>query len=156
GRRRNQLLVQPVSRTRGLELVTPAAVRARAMKTQREPDSEEVRRTSPARAGTNWGGTPSAPRVLIPKVLRAFLADGLEGQGAAPWGTAKPAVGGLFAGDAKPPLRRRTDSGGSRNDRVAASASGRCDRADWRTCGSCGRGADRRAQGIQARFGGEP
>src|SRR5262245_1705224 len=63
------------------------------MDTQREPASEEVRRTSPAHAGTSWGDTPSAARVLIPKMLRAFLADGLGGQGAAPSATAKPAVG---------------------------------------------------------------
>jgi hypothetical protein len=34
----------------------------------------------------------------------------------------------LLAGDAKPPVGRRTDSGRCRNDRVAASAGGRCDR----------------------------
>ena len=56
----------------------------------RAPDGEEVRRTSPAHPGTDWGGTPSAARVLIPKVLRVFLADGLEGQGAAPQATVKP------------------------------------------------------------------
>src|SRR5262249_6229684 len=32
----------------------------------------------------------------------------------------------LLADDAKPPVRRRTDSGKCRNDRVAASAGGRC------------------------------
>src|SRR5262245_57277892 len=37
--------------------------------------------------------------------------------------------GELLAGDAKPPVRRRTDSGRCRNDRVAASAGGRCDDA---------------------------
>src|SRR5262249_3565043 len=77
----------------GLEVVILAAFRARAIGTQREPDGEEVWRTSPARAGTNWGDTPSAARVRIPKVLRAFLAGGLEGRGAAPSSTVKPAVG---------------------------------------------------------------
>ena len=54
------------------------------MDTPREPDSEEVRRTSLGHPDTDWGDTPSASRVRIPNVLRAFLADGLEGQRAAP------------------------------------------------------------------------
>src|SRR5262252_678625 len=35
----------------------------------------------------------------------------------------------LLAGDAKPPVRRRTDSGRCRTDRVAANAGGRCVRS---------------------------
>src|SRR5262249_42336607 len=49
------------------------------------------------------------PPVILPPL---HLASGVE----------------LLAGDAKPPVRRRTDSGRFRNDRVAASAGGRCDR----------------------------
>src|SRR6516162_3838422 len=48
------------------------------------------------------------PPVILPPL---HLASGVE----------------LLAGDAKPPVRRRTDSGRSRNDRVAASGTGRCD-----------------------------
>jgi hypothetical protein len=47
----------------------------------------------------------------------------------------------LLMGDAKPPARRRTDSGRGRNDRVAASAAGRCglsSSAELRCARRCG------------------
>jgi hypothetical protein len=44
-----------------------------------EPNGEEVRRWNPELAGPDFGPAPSAALVLIPKVLRAFLADGMAG-----------------------------------------------------------------------------
>ena len=58
--------------------------RVQGARAQRGPNGEEVRRCNPELAGPDPDRAPSAMFMLIPKVLHAFVADGMAKGRAAP------------------------------------------------------------------------